>query len=234
MPLGVPGCGWESGPREYSCAHDNVIALQQSSANRTDRILTVIISKQPVRTYLCLFDLPAYDIRVAPALRLYRNKYDPKEVVALMRDIATLLPALLKDGRARVPDADDCQHWIDSLGPDAGYKPSEQTMREVAAMLIECLCVPHGLGFSPIEDLDKLMPALARKSEWFADLMDGGEELAGGRLEFSFGSGSLIATRQQVRQFLDEVPEEPEYRNLLRLLRAADQEQDYTLLKTAL
>ena len=187
-----------------------------------------------MRTYLCLFDLPAYDTRVAPALRLYQNKYDPKDVVALMRDIAAILPALLKDGRARLPDADDCQHWIDSLGPDTGYKPSDQTMREVAALLIECLCIPHGLDFNPLEDLDKLMPALAQKSEWFADLMDGGEELAGGRLEFTLGSQSLIATRQQIHQFLEEVPDEPEFRNLLRLLKAADQNKNYTLLKTAL
>jgi hypothetical protein len=186
-----------------------------------------------VRTYLCLFDLPPYDTRVAPALRQYRDKYDPALVVALMREIEGLLPALHKDNRARLPDDDDCKHWIDSLGPDAGYKPSEQTMRELAAMLIECLCVPHGLGFNPIEDLEKLMPALAEKSEWFADLMDGGEELAGGRLEFTFGAGSLIATREQIRQFLGEVPDEPEYANLLRLLRAADGNKNYTVLKTA-
>lgn len=187
-----------------------------------------------MRTYLCLFDLPPYDTRVAPALRLYRDRYQPGAVVDLMREIERLLPALHKDNRARVPDDDDCKHWIDSLGPDAGYKPSEQTMRELAAMLIECLCIPHGLGFNPIEDLDKLAPALSPQSDWFADLMDGGEELAGGRLEFSFGSGSLIATREQIRQFLGEVPDEPACGNLRRLLRAADGETNYTLLKTAL
>ena len=186
-----------------------------------------------MRTYLCLFDLPPYDTRVAPALRLYQSKYDPSGVVALMRDIESILPLLRKDQRSRVPDDDDCKHWIDSLGPDAGYKPSEQTMREVAGMLIECLCVPHGLGFNPIEDLEALMPALAEKSEWFADLMDGGEELAGGRLEFTFGSQSLIATKQQIRQFLAEVLDEPEYANLLKLLRAADKNENYTLLMTA-
>ena len=185
-----------------------------------------------MRTYLCLFDLPPYDTRVAPALRLYSSKYDPARVVALMREIETLLPALHKDNRSRLPDDDDCKHWIDSLGPDAGYKPSEQTMRELSAMLIECLCVPHGLGFNPIEDLEKLTPALAEKSEWFADLMDGGEELAGGRLEFTFGSGSLIATREQISQFLSEVPNEPEYANLRTLLSAADQNKNYTVLKT--
>jgi hypothetical protein len=187
-----------------------------------------------VRTYLCLFDLPPYDTRVAPALRLYLNKYDPSGVVTLMRSIEAIIPALRNDKRARVPDDDDCKHWIDSLGPDAGYKPSEQTMREVAALLIECLCVPHGLGFNPIEDLEALMPALAEQSEWFADLMDGGEELAGGRLEFSFGTESLIATRQQIDQFLGEVPDEPEYANLMKLLNAAKKNENYTLLKTAL
>ena len=186
-----------------------------------------------MRTYLCLFDLPPYDTRVAPALRLYRNKYDPSGVVSLMRDIVAILPALRKDKRERVPEDDDCQHWIDSLGPDAGYKPSEQTMREVSAMLIECLCVPHGLGFKPLEDLDALSPRLAEKSDWFADMMDGGEELAGGRLEFSFGTGSLIATRQQIYQFREEVPDEPEYANLLKILQAADRNEKYTLLKTA-
>jgi hypothetical protein len=185
-----------------------------------------------VRTYLCLFDLPPYDTRVAPALRLYQNKYDPSAVVTLMRDIASILPSLRKDQRSRVPDDDDCKHWIDSLGPDTGYKPSEQTIREVADMLVECLCIPHGLGFNPMEDLDKLVPTLTEKSDWFADLMDGGEELAGGRLEFTFGSESLIATRQQIHQFLNEVPDEPAYSNLLRLLRAADKNQNYTLLKT--
>ena len=77
------------------------------------------------------------------------------------------------------------------------------------------------------------MPSLSDRSEWFADLMDGGEELAGGRLEFTVGSQSLIATRQQIRQFLGEVPDEPDYRNLRLLLKAADSNENYTLLKTA-
>jgi hypothetical protein len=63
--------------------------------------------------------------------------------------------------------------------------------------------------------------------------MAGGEELAGGRLEFTLGSQSLIATRPQIRQFLDEVPDEPEYRNLRTLLQAAVSNENYTLLKTA-
>jgi hypothetical protein len=79
----------------------------------------------------------------------------------------------------------------------------------------------------------------------FADLMDGGEELAGGRLEFSFGSGRLVATRQQIAQFLDEtrgvsVSEATgsgllsDYRNLQKLLQAASSNQNYTVLKTGL
>jgi len=185
-----------------------------------------------VRTYICLFDLPPYDNRVAPALRLYREKYDPAAVVGLMRDISTLLPALRKDTGRPVPDDDDCKHWIDSLGPDAGYKPSDQTLRELADMLIECLCLPRGLGFNPMQDLDKLVPSLSDRSEWFADLMDGGEELAGGRLEFTLGSQALIATRQQIRQFLGEVRAAGIKGELLSLLTAADSNQNYTLLKT--
>jgi hypothetical protein len=193
-----------------------------------------IISKQAVRTYLCLFDLPPYDRKVAPALRLYKEKFDPAGVVVLMREIATLLPALRKDPGRTVPDDDECKHWIDSLAPDAGYKPSEQTLREVADLLIESLCLPHGLGFNPKQDIEKLAPTLSLRSEWFADLMDGGEELAGGRLEFSLGSQSLIATRQQIHQFREEVPDEPEYEELRSLLKAADTNENYTLLKTTL
>jgi hypothetical protein len=195
--------------------------------------MIVIISKQAVRTYLCLFDLPPYDRRVAPALRLYRNKYDPSAIVALIREISSLLPMLRKDPGRPVPDDDQCKHWADSLAPDAGYKPSEQTLRELADLLIECLCIPHGLGLNPIEDIERFVPSLSDRSEWFADLMDGGEELAGGRLEFTVGSQSLIATRQQIRQFLGEVPDEPDYRNLRLLLKAADSNENYTLLKTA-
>lgn len=186
-----------------------------------------------MRTYICLFDLPPYDRRVAPALRLYRDKYVPFAVVALLREIASILPALRRDKDRPVPDEDECQHWIDSLAPDTGYKPSEQTVREVAGMLIACLCIPHGLAFDPIQDIDRLSPRLSEQSEWFADLMAGGEELAGGRLEFTLGSQSLIATRPQIRQFLDEVPDEPEYRNLRTLLQAAVSNENYTLLKTA-
>jgi hypothetical protein len=186
-----------------------------------------------VRNYICLFDLPPYDNRVAPALRLYRNKYDPSGVVAQMRDIAKILPELKKDPGRPVPDDDDCKHWIDSLGPDAGYKPSEQTMRDVADLLIACLCLPRGLGFNPMQDLDKLVPSLSDRSEWFADLMDGGEELAGGRLEFTLGSGALIATRQQIRQFLEEVRGAGIKDELFSLLTAADSNPNYTLLKTA-
>ncbi len=180
-----------------------------------------------MHTYICLFDLPHYDRRVAPALRLYQSKYDPAAVVVLMREIAGILPALRKDPDRPVPGDDDCQHWIDSLGPDAGYKPSGQTMRELAGMLIACLCIPQMVA------IDGFSARLARESEWFADLMDGGEELAGGRLEFTLGSGSLIATRPQIRQFLAEVPDEPEYAKLRRLLNAANSNENYTLLKTA-
>jgi hypothetical protein len=180
-----------------------------------------------VHTYICLFDLPPYDQRVAPALRLYQNKYDPSGVVALMQDISKILPTLRKDPARPVPDDDECKHWIDSLGPDAGYKPSEQTMREVAAMLIACLCIPRMVA------IDGFAASLAERSEWFADLMDGGEELAGGRLEFTLGSGSLIATRQQIRQFLGEVPDEPKFQNLIGLLKAANSNENYTLLKTS-
>jgi hypothetical protein len=188
---------------------------------------------QAVRNYICLFDLPPYDHRVAPALRIYQEKYDPTAVVVLMQDIAKILPTLRKDPGRPVPDDDDCKHWIDSLGPDAGYKPSPQTMQEVADLLIECLCLPRGLGFSPMQDLDKLTPSLSDRSEWFADLMDGGEELAGGRLEFTLGTQALIATRQQIRQFLDEVRTAGIHDDLLRLLTAADSNENYTLLKTA-
>jgi hypothetical protein len=179
-----------------------------------------------------LFDLPPYDRRVAPALRLYKEKYDPGQVVTLMHEIAALLPTLRKDPGREVPDDDECKHWADSLSPDAGYKPSEQTLREVADLLIENLCLPHGLGFNPMQDIGKFVPSLSDRSEWFADLMDGGEELAGGRLEFTLGSQSLIATRQQIRQFLGEVPDEPEFGELRKLLRAADADENYSLLKT--
>lgn len=177
-------------------------------------------------TYLCLFDLPPYDHKVAPALRRYAHQFDPSGVTALLHEAAPLEP-----GRE-----DDFKHWADSVGPDAGYKPSEQTIRDLCDMLIPVFCVKEKL------DLDRFAPWLSGRSEWFADLMQGGEELAGGRLEFSFGSGSLIATRQQIRQFLNEVrrvadaPEElrSDYEKLRRVLETADGNTRYTLLKTQL
>lgn len=194
------------------------------------------------RTYICLFDLPAYDRRAAPALRKYQNQFDPSGVVALLHDIAAQLPALRKDPDRQVPDSDDCQHWIDAIAPDAGYKPSADTVHELAGMLIQNLCIPHGLGFNPMQDIGRFVPYLSERSDWFADLEDGGEELAGGRLEFTFGSGALIATRQQIHQFLDEVNRVPapegklaaDYENLRKLLVAADTNPNYTLLKTAI
>ncbi|MDE3199273.1 MAG: hypothetical protein KGN84_23195, partial [Acidobacteriota bacterium] len=185
-------------------------------------------------TYICLFDLPAYDKRVAPALREYQNRFNPSAVVALLRDIAGELQALRKDPDRQVPDSDDCQHWIDAIAPDAGYKPSADTVKELASMLIQNLCVVY------MQEIGRFVPYLTERSEWFADLMDGGEELAGGRLEFTFGSGALIATRQQIRQFLDEVNRVPppegnlaaDYANLKRLLAEADANRNYTVLKT--
>jgi hypothetical protein len=182
------------------------------------------------RTYICLFDLTAYDKRVAPALRQYQNRYDPALVVSLLRAISKTLP-----------DQDDCQHWIDAIAPDAGHKPSDETVHELAGMLIQNLCFPHGLGFSPMQEIERFVPYLSDRSDWFADLEDGGEELAGGRLEFTFGTGSLIATRQQIHQFLEEVTRVPppegdlaaDYRNLRSMLAAADSNERYTLLKTS-
>jgi hypothetical protein len=194
------------------------------------------------KTYICLFDLQPYDLRVAPALRLYEQKYDPKAVVALLQEVQKLLPELKRETERPLPGTEDCEHWIVSIEPDAGYKPSEQTIRELCGLLIQPLCVPHGGGFNPMQEIGRFDPWLSDQSEWFADLLDGGEELAGGRLEFSFGSGSLIATRQQIRQFLDVVravaaPDgglEKDYQNLLKLLTAANSNPQWTLLKTSL
>ena len=196
-------------------------------------------------TYICLFDLRPYDQRVAPALRAYARKYDPKPVVALLHQVVELVPVLSKEPGRILLGAEDYQHWIDSLEPDAGYKPSEQTMREVADMLIPPLCVPHGLGLNPMQDTDKFVPWLTDRSDWFADLENGGEELSGGRLEFTFGTGALIATKQQIQQFVDEIrgipPPEGEFAalagdldNLKKLLEKAKSEAAYTLLRTSL
>lgn len=195
-----------------------------------------------LRTYVCLFDLPVYDRRVAPALRLYRARFDPSGVVGLLQDISRILPELRRDPDRKVPDSDDCQHWIDAIEPDAGHKPSDATVAELAGMLIQNLCVPRGLGFNPMRDVEAFVPYLGDRSEWFADLMDGGEELAGGRLEFTFGDGSLIATRQQIQQFVEEVTRvspppgdaAEAYLDFRKLLAAAAANRNYTLLKTGL
>lgn len=194
---------------------------------------------------ICLFDLHTYDERVAPALRRYVREYDPKGVVALLHEVQQLLPELKRETERPLPAPEDCEHWIDSIAPDAGYKPSSQTIRELSGLVVQPLCVPHGAGFNPIQEIGRFDPWLSDQSEWFADLLDGGEELAGGRLEFSFGSGSLMATRQQIHQFLDVMESVPapegawsgllnDYQNLRKLLAAADSSQNYTILKTGL
>jgi hypothetical protein len=197
------------------------------------------------RTYICLFDLRPYDSQVAPALRQYAHNYDPRGVVSLLQKVQVMLPELKRETSRPLLDQQDYEHWIDSIAPDAGYKPSEQTIKELCDLLVQPLCVPLGKGFNPMQDIGPLSPWLSEKSAWFADLMDGGEELAGGRLEFSFGSGSLVATREQIAQFLDEVKETPtpaqdqsglfdEYQNLRKLLETAASDKNLTLLKTTL
>ncbi len=189
----------------------------------------------PPRTLICLFDLRAYDERAAPALRAYSHDFNPALVVELLRELAKH-PSSTENG-------DDFQHWIDSIGPDAGYKPSEQTMAEICAMVIPGICVPKLPGLDPMQDIGKFVPWLSERSDWFADLMDGGEELAGGRLEFGFGTGRLVATREQIIQFRGEVEEIPapegawaglakDYTNLRGLLEQASTHADYSLLKT--
>jgi hypothetical protein len=197
------------------------------------------------KIYICLFDLRPYDRQVAPALRQYVRDYDPRGVVALLKAVRELLPELKQDASRPLLNQEDYEHWIVSIEPDAGNKPSEQTVRDLCGLLVQPLCVPRSTGFNPMQEMGPLAPWLSERSEWFADLMDGGEELAGGRLEFSFGSGSLVATRQQISQFLAEVrgvsaPEPAEsdiwkdYQNLRKLLEAASSNENCTLLKTAL
>ena len=176
-------------------------------------------------TYICLLDLSAYDKRVAPALRKYQDKFDPSAVVDQLKAIAARPSSL---------SSEDCKHWIDAIAPDAGYKPSPDTVKELAGMLIDNICVPQK------QDIGIFVPYLTEHSDWFADLMDGGEELAGGRLEFTIGSGALYATRQQIHQFLEEVTQAPApegnlaepYANLRKLLASADANPSYTILKT--
>ena len=197
------------------------------------------------KTYICLFDLRPYDKQVAPALRRYVRDYDPQGVVSLLEKVRELLPELKREPSRPLLEQEDYEHWIVSLVPDAGNKPSEQTVRDLCGLLVQPLCVPRGTGFSPMQDLGPLTPWLSERSEWFADLMDGGEELAGGRLEFSFGSGSLVATRQQIARFLDETrrvtPPEgvdgglmSDYQNLQKLLVAANADVNHTVLKTGI
>jgi hypothetical protein len=196
-------------------------------------------------TYICLFDLQTYYDRVVPPLALYRDEYNPKGVVRLLREVAGILPELRREPGRILLDEDDYQHWVVSLEPDAGHKPSEQTMKDVAEMVIPPLCIPHGLGFNPMQDTDKFAPWLSERSKWFAALEDGSEELAGEELEFTFGSGSLIATRQQIGQFLDEIRGIPapdgqwsslsrDFENLRKLVEKAKSEPAYTLLRTSL
>lgn len=186
-----------------------------------------------LRTYVCLFDLKAYDEIVAPALRQYTRDFDPAGVVAVLERLAA------KDASG------DFKHWIDSIRPDKGYKPSEQTVRELCEMVIPNVCLPREPGLNPMQDADILLPWLGQHSAWFEDLMDNGEELAGARLEFGFGTGRLVATREQVLQFMDELqdlaPPEgpwatlaPDFLNLKKLLARANAERHYTLLKTGL
>src|SRR3954449_6324848 len=105
------------------------------------------------KIYICLFDLRPYDKQVAPALRQYVKDYDPRGVVALLRAVQKLLPELKKEPSRPLLNEEDYEHWIDSLGPDAGNKPSEQTVRELSSMLVQPLCVPHSTGFNSMQDL---------------------------------------------------------------------------------
>jgi hypothetical protein len=195
------------------------------------------------RTYICLFDLREYDGQVAPGMRRYVRDFDPKGAVELLEKVKALLPSLKRETSRPLLAQEDYEHWIVSIAPDAGYKPSPQTVHELCDLIVQPLCVPRGEGFSPMQDLGPIAAWLTEKSEWFADLLDGGEELAGGSLEFSFGSGRLVATREQIAQFLDEVreagvPEQEalaaERNNLLKLLEAAAADKNRTLLKTTL
>lgn len=188
-------------------------------------------------TFLCLFDLQPYDLIVAPALREYTLRYDPRAVVSLLREVKELLPVLRQDLSRPLLTEEDYEHWMVSIAPDAGYKPSAETIRELSAMVVQPLCVPRDTAFPPMLDLGPAKDWLAARSEWFADLMEGGEELAGGRLEFSFGSNNHVATRQQITQFLEEVKSVENAvgdaaRHLLMMLKAADANGHYTLLMT--
>lgn len=180
------------------------------------------------RTYVCLFDLKAYDERLAPAMRRYVKEFEPADVVKLLE---------------KAPG--DNKHWIDSIGPDRGFRPSDQTVQELCEILIPAVCLPKTGGVDPQQDAERLVPWLTERSEWFADLMDGGEELAGGRLEFGFGDGRLVATREQIEQFREEVDElKPpnggwqvilkDFDNLKKMLEVAMAHKEYTLFKTSI
>jgi hypothetical protein len=185
------------------------------------------------RTYVCLFDLKAYDETVAPAMRLYAQKFDPSAVVTILEKLAK-----------REPNG-DFKHWIDSIRPDAGYKPTPQTVQELCEILIPGTCLPREAGLNPMQDAEVLLPWLGTRSEWFAELMDGGEQLAGARLEFGIGTGRLVATREQIAQFREELDGleppagewatlQPDFLNLRRILELASAQKNYTLLKTSL
>ena len=156
-----------------------------------------------------------------------------------------MLPELRREPERVLPSEQDYNHWVSALEPDKGYKPSEQTMKDVAEMLVPELCVPHGLGINPMQETDRLGPWLVKRSKWFAAVEDGSEELAGDELEFTFGSANLVASRQQVEKFGDEIggiaPPAGQwsglaegFENLRKLVEKAKSEAAYTLLRTSL
>ena len=104
---------------------------------------------------------------------------------------------------------------------------------------------PHGDALVVQQDADVLLPWLGEYSEAYADLMEGGEELAGPRLEFGFGNGRLVATREQISQFQEElaIVQPPsgnwgrlvaDFANLKRIADRASAEKTWTLFKTAI
>ena len=209
--------------------------------------------------YLHLFDLKTYKEKVLPAYQQFSRRDDPEPVVALIRLCMRELEAnpQLSDHLFWGPDS--CTEDIGIVtgaipyNPDGGHRSKERDKGKayrvrqdyarglLSSRILQVLCVPHKKGVSPEQNMGRtaLVPYLYEHSAWITDLFTGERRVRGQVLELSIGESSQVFSKQDVRDFSEELRKVPqptdaqlkkEYDNLSALLRLALDDPELTVL----
>ena len=202
---------------DMECYRDRLIPAVRALAERGERapVLELLRRAEPIAPDVdSRYDIsnpeknPEYVRRLKEAEKA-RESGNPKAARAFLAFLAELTARHTRPSLLTRRDVTNAMKAIGQPGPNA---PALE--QDVAAGLLEILCLPWDRGFSPILDVSAgpLNAYVSDRSSAIEKLLQGG--VSGDRLELSTGESTMLFTREEVARLDAELaviprPSEP-------------------------